>query len=139
MASKIAYLDPRDVQLTDPDVPNPKQWREIMIRNEFSDSDSNTIKIIFDWIMYNIEGSIGGKLRNEMEMQRGVFLKRALAYDEYELFVWSFEEGFRGREFDDLLKHSVAAMRKPNSSVECVAQAVNTLITKSGLLCLDDI
>ena len=88
MAPKRAYLDPRDIQLTDPDVPNPKQWREIMIRNEFSDSDSNTIKIIFDWIMYNIEGSIGGKLRNEMEMQRGVFLKRALAYDEYELFVW---------------------------------------------------
>ena len=123
MAPKRAYLDPRDIQLTDPDVPNPKQWREIMIRNEFSDSDSNTIKIIFDWIMYNIEGSIGGKLRNEMEMQRGVFLKRALAYDEYELFVWSFEEGFRGREFDDLLKEAVAEMRMPDRTVILISCA----------------
>ena len=111
MASKIAYLDPRDLQLTDPDVPNPKQWREIMIRNEFSDSDSNTIKTIIDWIMDNVDGAIGGKLRNETEMQKGVFHERALAYDEYELFVWSFEKGFRGREFDDLLKEAVAEMR----------------------------
>jgi len=33
----------------------------------------------------------------------------------------------------------IAEMRKPNSSVSCVAQAVNTLITESGLLCLNDI
>ena len=32
--------------------------------------------------------------------QTGVYLDKALAYDEYELFVWSFEEGFPGREFD---------------------------------------
>ena len=132
MAPKIVYVESRDVQLTDPVIPNPKQWREIMIRNEFSDSDSNTIKTIIDWIMDNVEGSIGGKLRNEMEMQKGVFHTRALAYDEYELFVWSFEEGFRGREFDDLLKEAVAEMMKPASAVSLVAQAVNTLITNSN-------
>ena len=132
MAPKIAYFDPRDVQLTDPVISNPIQWREIMIRNEFSDSDSNTIKAIIDWIMDNIEGSFGGKLRKEMEMQKGVYLDKALAYDEYELFVWSSEEGFPGHEFDDLLKEAVAEMRKPDRTVSLVSQAVNTLIIKSG-------
>ena len=105
--SQDTYFDPRDAELTDPVISNPIQWREIMIRSEFSDSDSITIKAIIYWIMDNIEGSIGSKLRNEMEMQKGIFLKRALAYDEYELFVWSFEEGFPGREFDDLLKEAL--------------------------------
>ena len=132
MAPKIAYFDPRDVQLTDPVISNPIQWREIMIRNEFSDSDSYTIKAIIDWIMDNIEGSFGGKLRKEMEMQKGVYLDKALAYDEYELFVWSFEEGFPGREFDDLLKEAVAEMRMPDRTVSLVAQAVNTHIIQNS-------
>jgi len=69
----------------------------------------------------NIEGSFGGKLRKEMEMQKGVYLDKALAYDEYELFVWSFEEGYPGREFDDLLKEAVAEMRMPDRTVILVA------------------
>ena len=64
--------------------------------------------------------------------QTGVYLDKALAYDEYELFVWSFEEGFPGREFDDLLREAVAEMRKPDRSVSLVAQAVNTLIIQNS-------
>ena len=129
MAPKIVYLECRDVHLTDPVIPpNPKQWREIMIRNDFSDTDSIIIKTIIDWLMDNVDGSIGGKLRKEMEMQKGVFHEKALAYDEYELFVWSFEERFRGREFDDLLKEAVAEMIKPDSTVSLVARAVGEIL-----------
>ena len=80
----------------------------------------------------NIEVSFGSKLRKEMEMQKGVYLDKALAYDEYELFVWSFEEGYPGREFDDLLKEAVAEMRMPDRIVSLVAQAVNTHIIQNS-------
>ena len=127
MAPKIVYI--QCSSLPDPVIPpNPKQWREIMIRNDFSDTDSIIIKTIIDWLMDNVDGSIGGKLRKEMEMQKGVFHEKALAYDEYELFVWSFEERFRGREFDDLLKEMVAEMMKPDSTVSLVARAFGEIL-----------
>ena len=55
--------------------------------------------------------------------QTGVYLDKALAYDEYELFVWSFEEGYPGREFDDLLKEAVAEMRMPDRTVILISCA----------------
>ena len=129
MPPKTEYTDLDSVENTPSDaiVSDPRQWPVILTMNKLSQIDSNTLKSIIDWILDNIDGAIRGegKLRNEMNLQKNVFLNKAMEYDEYELFVWSFEERFPTHQFDSLLVEAIVEMKKPNRNVRVVAEALS--------------
>ena len=129
MPPKTEYTHLDSVENTPSDaIPSdPRQWPVILTMNELSQTDSTTLKSIIDWILDNFDGAIRGegKLRNEMNMQKNVFLRRAMEYDEYELFVWSFEERFPTHQFDRLLVEAIVEMKKPNRNVRVVAEALS--------------
>ena len=97
----------------------PLRWNVIMTRGGFTANDSIVIKEIIDTILDTVLGAIPDEvLRKEMEMQASLFP----AFDVYELFIWSFEEG--SPNLLCFLREAIVCMAGPSADILLVAKAV---------------